>query len=84
MGISPNLGVFEIPRASSRQSKKDLSFDERSQVAGPQKPGFEGAPQGSHDDQANALANLSSDELDAVTAYLSETVAMVKESEDES
>ena len=27
---------------------------------------------GSYDDQANALANLSSDELDAVTAYLSE------------
>ena len=27
---------------------------------------------GSSDDQANALANLSSDELDAVTAYLSE------------
>ncbi len=27
---------------------------------------------GSYDDQANALANLSTDELDAVTAYLSE------------
>ena len=27
---------------------------------------------GSFDDEANALANLSSDELDAVTAYLSE------------
>ena len=37
MRVSADLGVFEIPRVSSRQPETDFPFDERSQVAGPQK-----------------------------------------------